>query len=320
MPQENCPHCGAGRAEDASFCVNCGAPAAAPPSGPERRGGRRGILIAGLVLLLLIGGAIVAAIVLGGDEDDERTADGSGSEEEFCEIWRDFDATNLGSSADLTELRALVDRMRATGAPDDIPDDAQQGIDALLRIVDESDSVEKVDENFRAFSAEDQRNVMAAVTYAEGKCEAGADDADGGPGMDEAPPGTEESGTPGEESAPPGEDGGAGDSGSTSGAVSLEQFCADMMRLMELDADDDFARGKAHLAGIAARGAPAEMPASAREGLETYLRLMATVSSSDDLDRLENEVDAEDVRKMETFMSYVQGTCLTTGASPELDE
>jgi hypothetical protein len=139
---------------------------------------RTATLLAGLVLVM---GGLVGC---GGDDSDGDAADSGGmptnaAKEDFCQNFQDL-ATDLGKldpKADaaqaVTTLKDAVGKMRETGTPAGIPDDARHGLevtlDALAGLPDDAtpDDISALEDGF---SDADQKDADAFDSYLEDEC------------------------------------------------------------------------------------------------------------------------------------------------------
>jgi hypothetical protein len=135
---------------------------------------------------LLLGGVLLVApglVSCGGDDGDEPGGDKSGdgdkvSVEEFCSAAEKFentftetDTTNLPEG--VGALKDAAQELKDVGTPEDIPDDAREGLeltlDKLIALPDDADQTDlmemlDLDEDERAKS-------MAFEDYLDGTCQ-----------------------------------------------------------------------------------------------------------------------------------------------------
>ena len=94
----------------------------------------------------------------------------------FCDAAEEFetrfDAADDGTAAGVQEIRAAARTLREAGVPDDIPDDAREGLvltlEALTGLADEADQAD-VDAAF-AFTEEEKAKSVAFEAYLDDTC------------------------------------------------------------------------------------------------------------------------------------------------------
>ncbi|RYP88714.1 hypothetical protein EKO23_02195 [Nocardioides guangzhouensis] len=108
-------------------------------------------------------GMVLMAGMLAGCGDD---APENASKEDFCDA---FEA--VGSAGDdFDKGKERLQDLKDTGTPEDIPDDAREGFDILLGVVEDADSADEVDKAAEDLSKEDTKKVEAFTTYTIKKC------------------------------------------------------------------------------------------------------------------------------------------------------
>lgn len=119
----------------------------------------------------------------GSDADD---APESASKEDFCEVYRDepdesadLESKSVDEQVDyaIDYLRDATDRLKDVGTPEDIPDDAREGYELYLDVIDDlsDDELKDVltagDDPFRdAFSDDEQEKADAFDDWANDYC------------------------------------------------------------------------------------------------------------------------------------------------------
>ena len=150
-------------------------------------------------IVIVVGGVVGGAIALtSGDDDDQASDDnnsssdnGDSSVEEFCAPYQDYmdSFTSVDFSAPEEEqvqtmVNAIKDYAAAlddVGAPDDMPDDAREGMEFLVGWADDLDpadftSAEDFDNFDEQFSEEEQAVGDAFFAYVEETCGGGPTD------------------------------------------------------------------------------------------------------------------------------------------------
>jgi len=134
---------------------------------------------------LLLGGVLLAApglVSCGGDDGDEPGGDKSGSSEkvsveEFCGAAEKFentftetDTTNLPEG--VAALKGAAQELKDVGTPEDIPDDAREGLeltlDKLLALPDDADETDLME--MLDFDEDERAKSMAFEDYLDGTC------------------------------------------------------------------------------------------------------------------------------------------------------
>ena len=120
-------------------------------------------------------GLVAASLVLAATG---CAGDATASHEEFCGAFQDFyDAlaeAGSGESADyMKKLKAQAERIDDVGVPDDIPDDAREGLQLTLEDMAELDDDATLADLGRLeedYSAEDKERTAAFSAYLEETC------------------------------------------------------------------------------------------------------------------------------------------------------
>ena len=108
-------------------------------------------------------GMVLMAGMLAGCGDD---APDNASKKDFCDA---FEAVgNAGDDFDKGKER--LQDLKDTGTPEDIPDDAREGFDILLDVVDDADTTDDLDKAAGDLSKDDTKKVEAFTTYTIKKC------------------------------------------------------------------------------------------------------------------------------------------------------
>lgn len=156
-----------------------GPPPGAPPTAqsgevPPSGSGRNKALIIGAVLavLLVIGGGIVAAVLLSGDDDKDSEET---SVSEFCdEMTAAFEAEGGAQQ----EPAKVADRLRDAGVPDELPADAERGLEKLIEIGDDAEDSAEAEQMLDDLEGEDVDNIEALGKFISEDC-AEAEESDG---------------------------------------------------------------------------------------------------------------------------------------------
>ncbi|MFS3130087.1 hypothetical protein ACLM5J_16925 [Nocardioides sp. Bht2] len=140
---------------------------AQPPSGG---GGNKGkiALIVGLVIILLAGIGTAVALVVSGDDDKDGSVDKTVSTEEFCKVYKK--AEEFGDDTDIDTARGWANDMQETGVPEDISDDARDGLELMIRTFKNASSAEELDDADEKFSEDEKKSFEAFVTWAVKAC------------------------------------------------------------------------------------------------------------------------------------------------------
>lgn len=123
-------------------------------------------MVAGLVL---VGGMATAC------GDDSSDAPEDASKDDFCNLLEEAPTADKPSQDDVDEW---VDKLKDTGTPDDIDDDARHGFEVLVGAIDDAD-VDDIDDESTfedlVKDSGDRKDVEKFFVYYAKKC-AGADD------------------------------------------------------------------------------------------------------------------------------------------------
>jgi hypothetical protein len=130
------------------------------------------IALAAASLLLVAGGAAAC-----GDDGGDGAVDKGASKDDFCGAFQDFydDLTGItGEEKNLGEiLKKAAKKIRDVGTPDDIPDDAKEGLELTLDAIDElpddatAEEMSAIEEDF---SDADKKKSEAFSDYLEKTC------------------------------------------------------------------------------------------------------------------------------------------------------
>ena len=124
----------------------------------------------------------VMALLLGflaGCGDDSSDAPESASVEDFCGVFLDLAQTAQEQGADASDadaiklLKDLADKLEEVGTPEDMPEDARDGLQLLIdKIKDLPDdaTAEDLANVEKDFTEEDKANQEALQTYLADKC------------------------------------------------------------------------------------------------------------------------------------------------------
>ena len=117
------------------------------------------------VALIGAGVTLVAGMLTGcgGGSDD---APDSASKKDFCDA---FEAVGKAGD-DFDQGKEKLQDLKDTGTPEDIPDDAKEGFDILMDVVDDADSSDDAGKALEGLSSGDQKKVEAFTTYTIKKC------------------------------------------------------------------------------------------------------------------------------------------------------
>jgi len=122
-------------------------------------------------LVLVAGGAV------GCGDDDDSASDKAASKDEFCGAFQSFyeDLVSLSGEEDnLGEiLKKAAKRIRETGTPEDIPDDAKEGLEITLDEIDDlpdDASVEDLSGLDTELSEDEKKKTDAFQDYLEKTC------------------------------------------------------------------------------------------------------------------------------------------------------
>jgi hypothetical protein len=247
---------------------------AVPPRKPVNK-----LVIIGAVLgvLLVLGGGIGAAFAFSGGGDDDRDSDGDGgSKVAFCETFDEFDS----DEAEEDPAKA-AENLRDAGTPDDMPDDARDGLEVIIEIAEDAEDGEDARHEIDQLEGEDQENLEALVEYVE-ECEEG---------------------DPSDASDSP-------TSATTDDAASTEEFC-DAMESMTSTSDDDFDADPGKLADLLRdAGTPDDMPDDAARGREVMIEIADSASTGDDAEQAFEDLSATDEAATDAFFTYWTETCM----------
>jgi hypothetical protein len=130
------------------------------------------IALAAASLLLVAGGAAAC-----GDDGGDGAVDKGASKDDFCGAFQDFydDLTGItGEEKNLGEiLKKAAKKIRDVGTPDDISDDAKEGLELTLDAIDElpddatAEEMSAIEEDF---SDADKKKSQAFSDYLEKTC------------------------------------------------------------------------------------------------------------------------------------------------------
>lgn len=167
-----------------------------------------GMLAASLVLVAGAAAGCGGDSDSGSDDADSGSNNDSGaSVEEFCGAFQDFydDLTSVtGTEENLGKiLKDAADQIEDAGTPDDIPDDAKEGLEVVLDQIDDlpdDASAEDISGLNSSLSEDEQAKSEAFTEYLNETCPdiGGGDDTtvpDDGSGSEPAEPETSESGS-----------------------------------------------------------------------------------------------------------------------------
>jgi len=134
-------------------------------------------------LSLLAAMALLLGFLAGCGDDSSGGSDGgdsnSTSAEEFCGVFLDMAQTAQEQGADASDadalklLKDLADKLEEVGTPEDMPEDAQDGLQLLIDKIKDlpddatAEDLAKVEEDF---TDEDKANQEALQTYLGEKC------------------------------------------------------------------------------------------------------------------------------------------------------
>ncbi len=148
-----------------------------------------GLLAASLVLVA--GGAVGC----GGDDGDGGSDTKTASKDDFCQAFQDFydDLTSItGEEDNLGEiLKDAADNIEDTGTPEDIPDDAKEGLQLVLDQIDQlpdDATAEDISGLEGDLSEDEQAKSDAFTAYLEKTCPdigGGDSGSDSGSGSDD---------------------------------------------------------------------------------------------------------------------------------------
>jgi hypothetical protein len=114
------------------------------------------------VALVGAGVALMAGMLTGCGGD----APGDASKEDFCDAFE-----KVGNAGDdFGKGKDAISELEDTGTPDDISDDAREGFEILLDVVDGADSSKEAEEAADDLSKDDAEKVEAFTTYTIKKC------------------------------------------------------------------------------------------------------------------------------------------------------
>jgi hypothetical protein len=139
-------------------------------------------------LSLLAAMALLLGLLAGCGGDDSSAAPEGASVEDFCGVFLDLAQTAQEQGADASDadavklLKDLADELEDVGTPEDMPQDAQDGLQLLIdKIKDLPDdaTAEDLANVEKDFSEEDKANQQALQTYLAEKCVPSALPSDG---------------------------------------------------------------------------------------------------------------------------------------------
>lgn len=138
-----------------------------PPTGGGSNKGKIALIV-GLVVILLAGIGTAVALVVSGDDDKDGSVDKTASTEEFCKVYKQSE--EFGDDTDLEAAQDWASDMQDTGVPEDISDEARDGLELMIRTFKDADSAEELDDADEKFSEEEKKSFEAFVTWAVKAC------------------------------------------------------------------------------------------------------------------------------------------------------